>query len=79
MARQSKEAYDLSDAEKRDLIQLIEQGRPLPEQYRFVLFEDEREVESVWNRKHPRGLHHRAALPVAGAGGRAARRDQELP
>ena len=44
-------AYDLSDAEKRDLIALIQQGRPLPEKYRFVLFEDKREVELVWNGK----------------------------
>ncbi len=51
MARQPKEAYNLTDAEKRDLIQLIQQGRPLPEQYRFVLFEDKREVELVWNGK----------------------------
>lgn len=51
MARQQKEAYDLTDAEKRDLIQLIQQGKPLPEKYRFVLFEDKREVELVWNGK----------------------------
>ena len=31
---------DLSDAEKRDLIALIQQSKPLPEKYRFVLFED---------------------------------------
>jgi site-specific DNA-methyltransferase (adenine-specific)/adenine-specific DNA-methyltransferase len=43
--------YDLSDAEKRDLVQLIQQGKPLPEKYRFVLFEDKREVELVWNGK----------------------------
>ena len=34
----SKPAYDLSDAEKRDLIQLIQAGKPLPDKYRFVLF-----------------------------------------
>ena len=44
-------AYDLSDAEKRDLIALIQQGKALPEKYRFVLFEDKREVELVWNGK----------------------------
>ena len=44
-------AYDLSDAEKRDLIKLIQEGRPLPDKYRFVLFEDKREVELVWNGK----------------------------
>ena len=51
MARPSKETYDLSDAEKRDLIALIQQGKPLPEKYRFILFEDKREVELVWNGK----------------------------
>ncbi|MBP9155229.1 MAG: hypothetical protein KBF48_09800 [Xanthomonadales bacterium] len=41
----------MSDAEKRDLIQLIQAGKPLPDKYRFVLFEDKREVELVWNGK----------------------------
>lgn len=44
-------AYELTDAEKRDLIKLIEQGKPLPEKYRFILFDDKREVELVWNGK----------------------------
>lgn len=44
-------AYELSDAEKRDLVQLIQAGKPLPEKYRFILFEDRREVELVWNGK----------------------------
>ena len=43
--------YDLSDAEKRDLTRLIQEGRPLPDKYRFILFEDKREVELVWNGK----------------------------
>jgi len=51
MSRSSTEHYDLTDAEKRDLIKLIEQGRPLPEKYRFLLFADKREVELVWNGK----------------------------
>jgi len=51
MAKPPKEAYDLTDAEKRDLTQLIQQGKPLPEKYRFILFEDKREVELVWNGK----------------------------
>jgi len=44
-------AYDLSDAEKRDLVQLIQAGKPLLEKYQFILFEDKREVELVWNGK----------------------------
>lgn len=51
MSKTSKPAYDLTDAEKRDLTQLIQQGKALPEKYRFILFEDKREVELVWNGK----------------------------
>ena len=53
MARpHDSEKYDLSDAEKRDLMKLIEQGKPLPEKYRFLLFADKREVELVWSGKN---------------------------
>jgi site-specific DNA-methyltransferase (adenine-specific)/adenine-specific DNA-methyltransferase len=51
MPRPDSEKYELSPGEKRDLIRLIEQGKPLPEKYRFILFEDKREVELVWNGK----------------------------
>jgi len=51
MPRPDSEKYELSPAEKRDLVKLIEQGKPLPEKYRFILFEDKREVELVWNGK----------------------------
>ena len=43
--------YDLTAAEQRDLFALISQGKALPEKYRFILFEDKREVELVWNGK----------------------------
>ena len=33
----------LSDNEKRDGIKYIQQGKPLPEKYRFLLFDDDRE------------------------------------
>lgn len=49
MTRQK--SYELSEAEQRDLVTLIQQGKALPEKYRFVLFEDKREVELVWNGK----------------------------
>jgi hypothetical protein len=42
MARTPRDHYELSDAEKRDLIQLIQAGKPLPEKYRFLLFEEVR-------------------------------------
>jgi site-specific DNA-methyltransferase (adenine-specific)/adenine-specific DNA-methyltransferase len=51
MAREQRKSYELSDAEQRDLITLIQQGKALPEKYRFILFEDKREVELVWNGK----------------------------
>jgi DNA modification methylase len=51
MARPSTEHYDLTEAQKSVLIKLIEQGKPLPEEYRFLLFADKREVELVWNGK----------------------------
>jgi hypothetical protein len=54
MGRLEKYNFDLSDGEKRDLITLIQQGKPLPEKYRFLLFEDKREVELVWNGKRAR-------------------------
>ena len=41
----------LSDTEKRDVIKYIQEGRPLPDRYRFLLFDDDREVELVWNGK----------------------------
>ncbi|MBL9149858.1 MAG: site-specific DNA-methyltransferase [Phycisphaerae bacterium] len=48
MPRPPQDAYELTDAEKRDVIKLINEGKPLPEKYRFILFEDKREVELVW-------------------------------
>src|ERR1700678_2979991 len=41
----------LSDNEIRDVTKLLELGKPLPEEYRFLLFGDKREVELVWNGK----------------------------
>ena len=41
----------LSKSEKQDIIRYLEADRELPEKYRFLLFEDKREVELVWNGK----------------------------
>ncbi len=41
----------LTDNEKRDAIKLLQEGKPLPEKYRFLLFADDREVELAWNGK----------------------------
>lgn len=41
----------LSDNEIRDITKLLEEGKPLPDEYRFLLFQDKREVELVWQGK----------------------------
>ena len=41
----------LTDNEIRDINKHLEAGKPLPDKYRFLLFEDKREVELVWNGK----------------------------
>ena len=41
----------LSDNEKSEAVKYLEAGKPLPEKYRFLLFNDDREVELVWNGK----------------------------
>ncbi len=40
MSRPSIEYHDLTEAEKRDLIKCIENGKRSLERYRFLLFED---------------------------------------
>jgi len=41
----------LTEQEQQEIIRFLEVGKPLPEKYRFLLFEDKREVELVWNGK----------------------------
>jgi len=41
----------LTEQEQREIIRFIEAERPLPDKYRFLLFEEKREVELVWNGK----------------------------
>lgn len=42
----------LTDSEKREIVKCLESNKPLPEKYRFLLFDDKREVELVWNEKN---------------------------
>ena len=61
----------LTDNEIRDITKLLEAGKPLPDKFRFLLFEDKREVELVWNGKS--GEVSNIVLPFQViAGGRAA-------
>ena len=39
----------LTEQEQQEIIRFIEADKPLPDKYRFLLFEDKREVELVWN------------------------------
>jgi DNA modification methylase len=41
----------LTEQEQQEIIRFIEADRPIPEKYRFLLFEDKREVELGWNGK----------------------------
>ena len=41
----------LTEQEQQEIIRFLEADRPLPDKYRFLLFEDKREVELVWNGK----------------------------
>ncbi len=41
----------LTPSEKQDIIRFLEADKPLPDKYRFLLFDDKREVELVWNGK----------------------------
>jgi hypothetical protein len=41
----------LTSAEKQDVIRFLAAEKPLPDKYRFLLFDDKREVELVWNGK----------------------------
>ena len=41
----------LTEQEQQEIVRFIEADRPLPDKYRFLLFEDKREVELVWNGK----------------------------
>ncbi len=41
----------LTETEQQEIIRFVEAGKPLPDKYRFLLFDDKREVELIWNGK----------------------------
>jgi len=41
----------LTEQEQQDILRYLEADKPLPDKYRFLLFEEKREVELVWNGK----------------------------
>ncbi len=42
---------DLTDRDKQEIIRHLEADQPLPDRYRFLLFDDKRQAELVWNGK----------------------------
>ncbi|HET9178571.1 MAG TPA: hypothetical protein VFQ24_09475 [Terriglobia bacterium] len=57
----------LTEQEQQEIIRYIEAGKPLPDYYRFLLFEEKREVELVWNGKLPPTLANSPSTPRASA------------
>ena len=41
----------LTEQEQQEIIRFLEADKPLPDKFRFLLFEGKREVELVWNGK----------------------------
>jgi len=41
----------LTEQEQQEIIRFLEADKPLPDRFRFLLFEEKREVELVWNGK----------------------------
>ena len=41
----------LTEQEQQEIIRYLEADKPLPDKFRFLLFDDKREVELVWNGK----------------------------
>ncbi len=41
----------LTEQEQQEIIRYIEADKPLPDRFRFLLFEDKREIELIWNGK----------------------------
>lgn len=42
----------LTPQEQQEILRFIEAGKPLPDKYRFLLFEDKQQVELLWNGKN---------------------------
>ena len=45
------EQLHLNDKEKQEIIRRVEEGKPLPDKYRFLLFQDKKQVDLIWNSK----------------------------
>ena len=77
MARQEKKTYELSDAEQRDLMALIQQGKAAAGEIPLHPVRGQARGRAGLERQDPRRLHDRPAVPDAGTHRRAARRNEE--
>ena len=57
----------LSDKEKQEVIRLLEEGEPLPDRYRFLLFKKNTKGRATLARQDSSCLQHCPALPNSGA------------
>ena len=46
-----KRQNNLEQREIREIVELLEKGRTIPDKYRFLLFDDEKQTELIWNGK----------------------------
>ena len=46
-----KIASNLTEQERQEVRRYLDQGKPLPDKYRFLLFDEKQQVELVWNGK----------------------------
>ena len=51
MKHNDKNRIYLSEQEKQFVVQCLDEGKPLPEEYRFLLFGDKKNIELVWPSK----------------------------
>ena len=49
--KEKMEQLHLTDKEKQEIIRRVEEGKSLPDKYRFLLFQDKKQVELIWNGK----------------------------
>ena len=49
--KQERNKINLSNKEKQEVIRRVDEGKLLPDKYRFLLFQDKKQVELVWNGK----------------------------
>ena len=42
---------NLTEREKREIVRFVAENKPLPDKHRFLLFQNKKQMEPVWNGK----------------------------